>query len=224
MGDRFLRERGLADVVLHLNSIGDEVCRPAYRDGTRRLLRAVPRSSSTRDCRERLEKNPLRVFDCKVDGEKDFVLAAPDDRRPLVRARAPSTSRRSAPGSTRPGVAYELDPRLVRGLDYYTRTAFEWISGVLAENKAGTVNAGGRYDGLAEAARRPADARGRVRDGTGPRAAGHGGRGGRRAARSHPALFRGGDRGPVADGRSAPGGDPAGCRGAGGHGRSRNVR
>ncbi len=44
-----------------------------------------------------------------------------------------------------------LDPRLVRGLDYYTRTAFEWISGVLAANKAGTVNAGGRYDGLAEA-------------------------------------------------------------------------
>ena len=48
------------------------------------------------------------------------------------------------------GVAYVLDPRMVRGLDYYTRTAVEWISGVLAVNKAGTVNAGGRYDGLAE--------------------------------------------------------------------------
>jgi len=48
-------------------------------------------------------------------------------------------------------VAYVLDPRLVRGLDYYTRTTFEWKSGVLAANKAGTVNAGGRYDGLAEA-------------------------------------------------------------------------
>ena len=64
--------------------------------------------------------------------------------------------RACATGSTAAGVAYELDPRLVRGLDYYTRTAFEWVSDVLAENKAGTVNAGGRYDGLAEALGGPA--------------------------------------------------------------------
>ncbi len=76
MGDRYLRERGLRDVVLHLNSIGDEVCRPAYRAELVAYF-APFRDQLDRDCRERLEKNPLRVFDCKVDGEKDFVLAAP---------------------------------------------------------------------------------------------------------------------------------------------------
>ncbi len=99
-----------------------------------------------------------------------------------------------------------LDPRLVRGLDYYTRTAFEWISGVLAENKAGTINAGGRYDGLAEQLGGPPTPGVGFAMGLDRVAAGDGGRGGPRAGRPHPSLFRGGDRGPVAAGRSAPGG------------------
>ncbi len=148
MGARYLRERGLRDVVLHLNSIGDEVCRPAYR--TELVAYFEPfRDQLDRDCRERLEKNPLRVFDCKVDGEKDFVLAAPTIADRLCEPCAEHFAAVRA-GLDEAGVTYALDPRLVRGLDYYTRTAFEWISGVLAENKAGTINAGGRYDGLAE--------------------------------------------------------------------------
>jgi histidyl-tRNA synthetase len=148
MGDRYLRERGLRDVVLHLNSIGDEVCRPAYRAELVAYFEPF-RDQLDRDCRERLEKNPLRVFDCKVDGEKDFVLAAPTIADRLCEPCAQHFVAVRA-GLDEAGVPYELDPRLVRGLDYYTRTAFEWISGVLAENKAGTINAGGRYDGLAE--------------------------------------------------------------------------
>jgi len=148
MGDRYLRERGLRDVVLHLNSIGDEVCRPAYRAELVEYFEPF-RDQLDRDCRERLEKNPLRVFDCKVDGEKDFVLAAPTIADRLCGPCAEHFAAVRA-GLDEAGVVYELDPRLVRGLDYYTRTAFEWISGVLAENKAGTINAGGRYDGLAE--------------------------------------------------------------------------
>ena len=148
MGDRYLRERGLRDVVLHLNSIGDEVCRPAYRAELVAYFEPF-RDQLDRDCRERLEKNPLRVFDCKVDGEKDFVLAAPTIADRLCEPCAQHFVAVRA-GLDEAGVLYELDPRLVRGLDYYTRTAFEWISGVLAENKAGTINAGGRYDGLAE--------------------------------------------------------------------------
>ncbi|MGB7804313.1 MAG: histidine--tRNA ligase [Actinomycetota bacterium] len=148
MGDRYLRERGLRDVVLHLNSIGDEVCRPAYRAELVAYFEPF-RDQLDRDCRERLEKNPLRVFDCKVDGEKDFVLAAPTIADRLCEPCAQHFVSVRA-GLDEAGVPYELDPRLVRGLDYYTRTAFEWISGVLAENKAGTINAGGRYDGLAE--------------------------------------------------------------------------
>ncbi|HEY7763157.1 MAG TPA: histidine--tRNA ligase [Actinomycetota bacterium] len=149
IGDAFLRARGLSGVTLHLNSIGDDVCRPAYRE--RLVAYFEPfRGDLDKDCRERLERNPLRVFDCKVDGEKEFVLAAPTIADHLCDACAEHFEQVRA-GLDAAGISYVLDPRLVRGLDYYTRTAFEWISDVLAANKAGTVNAGGRYDGLAEA-------------------------------------------------------------------------
>ena len=148
LGDRFLRSRGLTDVSLHLNSIGDEVCRPAYRE--RLIAHLEPhREDLDQDCRVRLARNPLRVFDCKVDGDKDFVVAAPTIVDHLC-ADCASHFAAVREGLDAAGIAYVLDPRMVRGLDYYTRTAFEWISGVLAVNKAGTVNAGGRYDGLAE--------------------------------------------------------------------------
>ena len=149
LGDRFLRERGLRQVTLNLNSIGDEVCRPAYRDELVAYFSGF-RDQLDQDCRDRLERNPLRVFDCKVDGEKDFVLAAPTIADRLC---GPCAEHFAGvrQGLDDAGIGYELDPRLVRGLDYYTRTAFEWISAVLAANKAGTINAGGRYDGLAAA-------------------------------------------------------------------------
>jgi histidyl-tRNA synthetase len=149
LGERFLRERGLRRYRLELNSIGDDVCRPAYRAELVAYFEGY-RSQLDEDCQQRLAKNPLRVFDCKVDGEKDFVLAAPTIAERLCEPCAEHFAGVRA-GLEKAGIAFELNPRLVRGLDYYTRTAFEWISEVLAENKAGTVNAGGRYDGLAEA-------------------------------------------------------------------------
>jgi len=154
VGEAFLRARGLSVVTLHLNSIGDDVCRPAYRERLVSYLEPF-RGDLDRDCRARLERNPLRVFDCKVDGGKDFVLAAPTIADHLCDACATHFEQVRA-GLDAAGVTYVLDPRLVRGLDYYTRTAFEWVSDVLAESKAGTVNAGGRYDGLAEALGGPA--------------------------------------------------------------------
>jgi len=148
IGDRYLRERGLRDLVLLLNSIGDATCRPTYREQLIAYLEPF-REQLDQDCRDRLDRNPLRVFDCKVDGDKDFVRAAPTITEHLCAACAEHFTlvRR---GLDEAGIAYEPAPRLVRGLDYYTRTTFEWVSGVLAANKAGTVNAGGRYDGLAE--------------------------------------------------------------------------
>lgn len=148
LGDRYLRDRGLRDIELRLNSIGDGACRPAYREELIGYLRGHTDELDA-DCRERLERNPLRVFDCKVDGEKDFVLAAPTiaDRLCGPCAEHFGAVREALDAA---GVAYVLDPRLVRGLDYYTRTTFEWIARELAANKAGAVNAGGRYDGLAE--------------------------------------------------------------------------
>jgi histidyl-tRNA synthetase len=147
LGERFVRERDLRDYALRLNSIGDRNCRPAYRE--KLLAYFEPhRDQLDEDCRTRLARNPLRVFDCKVDGQKDFVLAAPTIADNLCDACAAHFAA-VREGLDEAGVAYELDPRLVRGLDYYTRTAFEWVSGALHAAQA-TVNAGGRYDGLAE--------------------------------------------------------------------------
>ena len=130
-----------------MNSIGDEVCRPAYRE--RLIAYFEPYLDQLdEDCRMRLGTNPMRVMDCKVDGQKEFVLAAPVVSDHLCDACAEHFARVRA-GLEEAGIAYELDPRLVRGLDYYTRTAFEFVSGVLSAGQ-GTVCGGGRYDGLAE--------------------------------------------------------------------------
>ncbi len=148
LGERFIHGRGLRHYELLLNSIGDPACRPAYRERLVSYL-APFREQLDQDCRDRLERNPLRVFDCKVDGAKDFVLAAPAIADHLCEPCAQHFAEvRAALDDA--GVAYRLAPRLVRGLDYYTRTTFEWVSDVLASSKASTLNAGGRYDGLAE--------------------------------------------------------------------------
>ena len=147
VSDRYLRDRGLARFTLRLNSIGDDVCRPAYRD---RLVGYFEDylEQLDEDCRARLQTNPLRVFDCKVDGQKDFVLAAPVISEHLCEPCAEHfTAVRS--GLEAAGIAFETDPRLVRGLDYYTRTAFEFVSDAL-EGGQTTMCGGGRYDGLAE--------------------------------------------------------------------------
>jgi histidyl-tRNA synthetase len=148
VADHYLRERGLRDVVLHVNSIGDEVCRPAYRE--RLIAYLEPHEPDLdEDCRSRLHTNPLRVLDCKVDGRKDYVLAAPLISDHLCEPCAAHFAV-VKDGLSAVGIAFEADPRLVRGLDYYTRTAFEFISSGSAHSQAATVCGGGRYDGLAE--------------------------------------------------------------------------
>jgi histidyl-tRNA synthetase len=148
VGNRFLQERGLREVVIRLNSIGDPECRPAYRARLVAYLEPF-RDRLDQDCQTRLSTNPLRVFDCKVDGGKDFVQGAPTIADHLCEACAShfASVRR---GLDDAGVVYQLDPRLVRGLDYYTRSTFEWVSGAMPSEQAATINAGGRYDGLAE--------------------------------------------------------------------------
>ncbi|MEA2580611.1 MAG: histidyl-tRNA synthetase [Actinomycetota bacterium] len=145
--DRYLRERGLTKTTLFVNSIGDQVCRPAYR----KLLigHLEPhREQLCEDCQQRLQSNPLRILDCKVDGKKSFVLDAPVISDHLCEPCREHLASLLA-GLDRAGMPYEHDPRLVRGLDYYTRTVFEFVSGALSAAQA-TVCGGGRYDGLAE--------------------------------------------------------------------------
>ena len=147
LGDRFLRGRGLERSELHLNSIGDGECRPAYREKLIAYLEPH-RDELDEDCRTRLRINPLRVFDCKIDGQTPLVLGAPVISDNLCQ---PCAEHFAAVrnGLDAAGIAFEHDPRLVRGLDYYTRTTFEFVAGSLSQAQ-GTVCGGGRYDGLAE--------------------------------------------------------------------------
>jgi histidyl-tRNA synthetase len=135
---------GLSGVTVRLNSVGDEVCRPRYRDAL--LAHFQPHAAElSEDSQRRLERNPLRILDSKSPADAPFVATAPalldvlcDDCRAHFAAVCGYLAER--------GIAYEIDPRLVRGLDYYTRTVFEITSTALGAQS--TVCGGGRYDGL----------------------------------------------------------------------------
>ena len=139
------RRLGVAPVV-HVNSVGDAACRPAYLEELRGWLRERG-AALCADCRERTERNPLRVLDCKVPSCQPVLAEAP---RLLERlcdgCRAHFEAVRQ--GLDDLGVPYQVNPRLVRGLDYYVRTAYEFTSDALGSQSA--VAGGGRYDGLVE--------------------------------------------------------------------------
>ena len=145
LGYRFIKACGVSEVELEINSLGDERCRPRYLE----QLRSFFRSAEARLCEDSIgliDRNPLRILDCKVcqgvvTGAPvmvDFLCEECQEHYDVVRS-----SLREV------GVPFTEDPRLVRGLDYYTRTAFEYVgTGLDAAQNA--VGGGGRYDGLAE--------------------------------------------------------------------------
>ncbi len=137
---------GLTQVTLLLNSLGDGACRPAYLDSLRAFL---GRQSLCDEHAERWEENPLRVLDCKRDACRAATAAAPRLIDNLCEPCSQHFARVRA-GLDALGVAYSLQPRLVRGLDYYTRTTFELAAGSL-DSAQNAVGGGGRYDKLAEA-------------------------------------------------------------------------
>jgi histidyl-tRNA synthetase len=145
--DRYLRGAGLQGVELEVNSIGDEACRPAYRKELLACLEAN-REGIHDEHKERFRENPLRVLDCKDDACRAVAALAPKISDRLC---GPCSAHFSAvqEGLDSEGLKYVLQPTLVRGLDYYTRTAFEFVSPALSEGQA-TLCGGGRYDGLAE--------------------------------------------------------------------------
>ena len=147
VGEEYLRETRLERLELQLNSIGDEVCRPAYRE---ELLEYLERNRErlADEHRDHFRLNPMRVLDCKDTACGDVAKDAPKISDRLCQAcKEHFESVRDGLGQE--GVAFVHVPTLVRGLDYYTRTTFEWVSGVLSEGQS-TVGGGGRYDGLAE--------------------------------------------------------------------------
>ncbi len=146
LGHRLYRELGLTHVVARLNSIGDAECRPAYRDALLAYF-AAHEGRLSDDSRRRLRVNPLRVLDDK-ELPADLAAGAPRGIDHLCDAcREHFEGVRSLLDHL--GVRYEIDHRLVRGLDYYTRTAFEfYVAGREGQQQA--LGGGGRYDGLVE--------------------------------------------------------------------------
>ena len=142
-----LDDLGVAkDVRLELNTLGDPESRQAYRGVLLDYL-AKYRNDLSEDSRTRMDKNPLRIFDSKDTGDQEIMSSAP-----LLQDHLNDASRKFfddvLAGLDALGVAYDVQPRLVRGLDYYSHTAFEFVTGTLGAQ--GTVLAGGRYDGLME--------------------------------------------------------------------------
>ena len=143
---RWYRNVDVTGLTLLLNSIGDEVCRPAYIE----LLVAFLDEHIDElcdECRERRHTNPLRVLDCKREGCQAVLAQAPKITDHLCEECAEHFAAVRGYLDARK-VPYRLDHTLVRGLDYYTRTAWEFVSGELGAQA--TIGGGGRYDGLAE--------------------------------------------------------------------------
>ena len=146
-GRRILDAIGIGDrVVLELNTLGDSESRGAYREALISYFSARA-SELSEDSQRRLERNPLRILDSKEETDRRVAQDAPvfadylnaESRHFFDRVRA---------GLDRLGIIYRLNPRLVRGLDYYSHTAFEFVTADLGAQ--GTVMGGGRYDGLVE--------------------------------------------------------------------------
>ena len=147
MADQLLKELGIADgVTLMLNTLGDAPSREAWRLALIDYFRGV-KGELSEDSQDRLERNPLRILDSKDPRDKAFTEAAPkiDD---FLSDEAQDFFARVTAGLDAAGVAWTRAPALVRGLDYYRHTAFEFVTDRLGAQ--GTVLGGGRYDGLME--------------------------------------------------------------------------
>jgi histidyl-tRNA synthetase len=139
-----LRGAGLETITVHVNSLGDDTCRPVYRERLRDYF-AANVDQLCPDCRERLKTNPLRILDCKVPSCQAVIAGAPSVLESLCGpCREHFEGVRQTLGAL--DIGHEVAPRLVRGLDYYTRTVFEaYAEGLGAQN---AVGGGGRYDQL----------------------------------------------------------------------------
>lgn len=152
MASDFCYRLGLRGVDLQINSVGCPLCRPLYREELRRFL-ADRKEGLCDNCRRRVERNPLRVLDCKEKACQEKIENAPVPLAFLCSACAEHFAAVEE-GLKALGVAYSVNPRLVRGLDYYTLTAFELVfAGIGAQN---SIGGGGRYDGLVEECGGPA--------------------------------------------------------------------
>lgn len=139
---------GLKDVVVHINSLGDTASRDMYRNALLEYFKPHL-DSLCDDCKRRYQKNPLRILDCKVDGNSSLFQNAP---KTLDYLNEESKSRFEKVQEYLDilEIPYEVDHKIVRGLDYYNHTVFEFITNIPGMGGAATIGAGGRYNGLIE--------------------------------------------------------------------------
>lgn len=146
LADDFLKRMGVEDIGLHINSVGCRECRPVYRKALQDFLR--PHYDDLCDtCKSRFETNPMRILDCKSPEDQEIIKNAPmmidylcdDCRNALEELKSYLDAM---------DIKYIVDPKIVRGLDYYTKTAFEFVTTKIGAQ--GTVCGGGRYDHLIE--------------------------------------------------------------------------
>jgi histidyl-tRNA synthetase len=150
----FFETLGLGSrVALHINAIGDAACRPAFREALAAYLHQHA-SELCPECQGRIDRNPLRVLDCKKPGCQPVIEKAPSILEALCDPCRQHFQR--VQGHLQDlGIRFEINPRLVRGLDYYARTTFEVLTGDLGAQNA--VAGGGRYDGLIQSLGGPPD-------------------------------------------------------------------
>ncbi|MBE6041865.1 MAG: histidine--tRNA ligase [Clostridiales bacterium] len=146
LGHDFLKRMGIEDIELHISSVGCRKCRPVYRSKLQDFLR--PKYDCLCEtCKSRFDKNPMRILDCKSPEDHELVKDAPmmidylcdDCKKDFEDLKSYLDAM---------GISYVVDPSIVRGLDYYTKTAFEFITTKIGAQ--GTVCGGGRYDHLIE--------------------------------------------------------------------------
>lgn len=152
LADAFLKELGLSEVELEINSIGCKECRKSYNEALKGYFRPnLDKMCPT--CQSRFEKNPLRMLDCKEEGCKVYTQNAPSILDYLCpECKEHFETLRSLLDEV--GLQYTVNPRIVRGLDYYSKTVFEFVSTAIGAQ--GTVCGGGRYDTLIESLGGPA--------------------------------------------------------------------
>lgn len=138
---------GLKDVTININSLGDKESRDNYRKALIEYINPL-KAELCNDCKERLEKNPLRVLDCKIDGEKEILLGAPKTIDYLNQC-SRNRYNKLKEYLELLDIKYKENPRLVRGLDYYDHTVFE-VTADVPEMGNLALGGGGRYNGLIE--------------------------------------------------------------------------
>lgn len=146
LGHDFIKEMGIRDVELRINSVGCPQCRSRYRDALREFLK--PKYDELCDtCKVRYEKNPMRILDCKSPVCQELTEGAPRMLEYLCDD-CSAAFEELKENLDAMGIPYTVDPGIVRGLDYYTKTAFEFVTTKIGAQ--GTVCGGGRYDHLVE--------------------------------------------------------------------------